>query len=515
MRLAPTPSDTEPAAGYSFRMADFQFVSRHGGSEQRYPLTPPGPLQIGRLEGCEVRLEDKQVSRRHARLEWNAIASGWRLFEAGGQTGTFVNGERLGAGESRDLSDGDIVAIGPVHLQLVGGEEAGATMVTGGAQPERETFEWVEDMPTNKFAFNDLVLIINLGKQLREAPDEVQTRSALVQAVARATGFANIAVVQRSGFGDGMDVLERLGDVVDRSGQLRMSRTMLRKAKDGLVLVTDQGVAGDHAIAASLERAAVNQAFCAPIGDRGRFGFLYADNGSVRGDEADRQRLRWAALVSNELAGMAGSHLDRLAHARDMVQLIADAVDSRDPCTGGHSVRVAGLARAIGRHAGLDERTCTLLYECGRVHDIGKIAVPDAVLKKRGPERLTEAEFALVRQHPQHAYNLLAGYPSMQSLLPGVLEHHEKWDGTGYPNGLRGEGISMLGRVLAIADVFDAITSDRPYRSGFSLAEARTIIERDAGTHFDPALVKAFLSIDPAVLAQHMQRSAESPTPAP
>ena len=490
-------------------MSDFALVSRQGGSEQRIPLLPPGPLQVGRLEGCEVLLDNKQVSRRHARLEWNAVAGAWRLVEAGGQAGTFVNGERLTAGDARDLGDGDVVGIGPVELTLEVCGHAGATMLPGDSGDSAERYERRRRRPNDAFAHRDLNLLLELGESLHGAPDETDTRAKLVDAVERATGFANIACVMIRGSGE-PEVVERRGDVLDRTGRLRMSRTMLRSARDGMVLVTDKSMAGDQAIAASLERVSVNQAFCIPIGEHGRFGFLYADNGTGRGDQADRQRLEDAADVSDAVVRMAGLHLDKLAHSRDMVQLIADAVDRRDPCTGGHSRRVAALARVIGQVAGFDERACSLLYESGRVHDIGKIAVRDAVLLKQGPERLTEEEFAEIRRHPQEGHDLLRQYPIMQAVLPGVLEHHEKWDGTGYPNRLKGEAISWLGRVLAVADVFDAITCERPYRSGFPLERARAIIEEGSGTHFDPTMVKAFLSIDSATLREHMERPTAS-----
>jgi len=228
-------------------------------------------------------------------------------------------------------------------------------------------------------------------------------------------------------------VLDSIGEVTDRSGHLRMSRTMLRNARDGMVLVTEKSGAGDQGIVASLERVSVNQAFCAPVGEQGRFGFLYADNGTGRGDAGERDRLKEAARVAHALVRMAASQFEKLAHSRDMVQLIADAVDRRDPCTGGHSRRVARLARLIAEVAGLDERTCTLIHDSGRVHDIGKLAVPDRVLLKQGPGRLDDAEFAEIRKHPQAGYDLLQAYPIMRSVLPGVLDHHEKWDGTGYP----------------------------------------------------------------------------------
>ena len=493
-------------------MADFALVSRQGGGEQRFALVPPGPLMIGRLEGCEVLLDNKQVSRKHARLEWNAVAGGWKLVESGGQAGTFVNGDRLGAGESRDLADGDVVAIGPVQLEMVVRGDGGVTMMGAETANDAEQFEALPVRPNDAFAHSDLALLLGLSEKLNGAPDETDTRRTLVESVEGATRFANIALVLPSQSGDGVEVIEQVGDVVDRSGRLRISRTMLRNARGGKVVVTDKGLAGDQAIAASLERVSVNQAFCIPVGEQGRFGFLYGDNGSSRGDARERERLDHAADVANALARMAAAHLEKLAHSRDMVQLIADAVDRRDPCTGGHSRRVAKLARAVARAAGLDERTCELVYESGRVHDIGKIAIPDRVLLKAGPERLTDAEFAEMQQHPKAGHELLSQYPIMHAVLPGVLDHHEKWDGTGYPRKLKGEAISLLGRVLAVADVFDAITCVRPYRTGFPLEKARGIIEEGSGKHFDPRMVRAFMSIDAAQLQRQYVEQAKVPS---
>ena len=495
-------------------MSDFALVCRQGGNEQRFPLVPPGPLTIGRLEGCDVLLDNKQVSRKHARLEWNAVAGGWRLVESGGQAGTFLNGDRLAAGESRDLSDGNIVAIGPVQMEMVARGSGGVTVMGGETANPAEQFESLAARPNDAFAHNHLARLLDMSETLHGAPDEAETRRALVHSVELITKFANIAFVLRTDSGDGVEVAEQIGDVVDRSGRLRISRTMLRKARNGIELVTDKGITGDQAMAASLERASVNQAFCIPVGEQGRFGFLYGDNGSSRGDARERERLEEAARVANALARMAGGHFDKLAHSRDMVQLIADAVDRRDPCTGGHSRRVAELARVVARAAGLEERTCSLVYESGRVHDIGKIAIPDAVLLKAGPGRLTEEEFAKMQTHPREGHDLLQQYPVMHAVLPGVLDHHEKWDGTGYPRKLKGDAISLLGRVLAVADVFDAITCVRPYRTGFPLEKARSIIAEGSGMHFDPAMVKAFMSIEPAVLQRHMEAPAAPTAPA-
>ena len=483
-------------------MTEASLIWNRAEGTTTFPLTPPGPLLIGRLPTCQVVLNDPKVSRSHARLD--CVSGVWRVQDSGSQAGTSVNGHRLAANDSQELSDGDVLACGPIAMEFSMAGVHGATMV-GGADDAKEAFERLLAGRNQDFGHEHLALLLDLSETLQREGSEQDMRAKLVEAVEQATRFANVAFVRRSNSTDGVEVLESVGEVTDRSGHLRMSRTMLRNARDGMVLVTDKSGAGDEAIVASLERVAVNQAFCMPVGEQGRFGFLYADNGTGRGDPGERERLKEAARVSNALVRMAASQFEKLAHGRDMVQLIADAVDRRDPCTGDHSSRVAELARAVARAAGLDERTCELVYESGRVHDIGKIAIPDAVLLKARPDRLTEKEFATMQEHPQAGHDLLQAYPIMQAVLPGVLDHHEKWDGTGYPRRLKGEEISLLGRVLAVADVFDAITCKRPYRDAFPLQRARSIIEEGSGTHFDPAMVKAFMSIPESELRTYME----------
>ncbi|MBM4005966.1 MAG: FHA domain-containing protein [Planctomycetes bacterium] len=483
-------------------MTEASLIWNRAEGTTTFPLTPPGPLLIGRLPTCQIVLNDPKVSRSHARLD--CVSGVWRVQDSGSQAGTELNGRRLAANESHELSDGDVLACGPIAMEFSMAGAHDATMV-GGADDAKEAFERLLAGRNQDFGHEHLALLLDLSETLQRESSEQDMRAKLVEAVDQATRFANVAFVRRSNSTDGVEVLESVGEVTDRSGRLRMSRTMLRNARDGMVLVTDKGGAGDEAIVASLERVAVNQAFCMPVGEQGRFGFLYADNGTGRGDLGERERLKEAARVSNALVRMAASQFEKLAHGRDMVQLIADAVDRRDPCTGGHSRRVARLARVVAQAAGLDERMCTLVHDSGRVHDIGKISVPDRVLLKNGPGRLDESEFAEIRKHPQAGHDLLQAYPIMQAVLPGVLDHHEKWDGTGYPRRIKGEEISLLGRVLAVADVFDAITCKRPYRDAFPLQKARSIIEEGSGTHFDPAMVKAFMSIPESELRTYME----------
>lgn len=173
---------------------------------------------------------------------------------------------------------------------------------------------------------------------------------------------------------------------------------------------------------------------------------------------------------------------------------LAAALDARDPYTAGHSVRVAHYADQIGRRAGLDTVLQGQLRRSALLHDIGKIGVRDAVLLKEG--KLTEEEFAQIKLHPVLGEAILRQIQpgdAMAPLLPGVRSHHERYDGRGYPDGLAGLDIPLFGRILAVADAFDAMTSDRPYRAGMALSRARTILEEGSGTQWDPLFVEAFV----------------------
>ena len=172
-----------------------------------------------------------------------------------------------------------------------------------------------------------------------------------------------------------------------------------------------------------------------------------------------------------------------------LAQLSA-AIEARDPFAKGHSSRVTVFAQAMARRIGLDQERVPILRLGALLHDVGKLAVPSTVLLKQGP--LTEAEVGQMRRHPVAGARMLKTLGAPPMILPVVLHHHERWDGSGYPSGQKGEEIPLEARMLSIADSFDAMTSTRPYRASKSPDEAMDELERCAGTQFDPELVDAF-----------------------
>jgi HD-GYP domain-containing protein (c-di-GMP phosphodiesterase class II) len=204
----------------------------------------------------------------------------------------------------------------------------------------------------------------------------------------------------------------------------------------------------------------------------------------------------WTALTLVLPAGAVYVAFKRNREMHDSTRMLlvslADTVDLRDPYTGGHSRRVTDFCAGILRELGLEGPDVAMIIASARVHDIGKIGIPDAVLQK--PGALTPEEWAIMQSHAERGAELLARYPDFARGVEIVRHHHERWDGKGYPTGLKEYAIPFGARVIAVADSFDAMTSDRPYRPGMSDRQAARILLDGRGTQWDARVVDAFLS---------------------
>jgi HD-GYP domain-containing protein (c-di-GMP phosphodiesterase class II)/methylmalonyl-CoA mutase cobalamin-binding subunit len=179
----------------------------------------------------------------------------------------------------------------------------------------------------------------------------------------------------------------------------------------------------------------------------------------------------------------------------ETVQRLSMAVEFRDEDTGAHIERIGRFSVLLAEHIGMDSDFCARLKHAAPLHDVGKVAIPDAILLKPGP--LTPEERAIVETHAEEGHRLVRGSSSsiLDMAATIALSHQEKWDGTGYPRGLKGEAIPIEGRIVAVADVFDALTSDRVYRKAFSIEEAVQMMREQRGRHFDPVLLDAFMEV--------------------
>jgi putative nucleotidyltransferase with HDIG domain len=169
---------------------------------------------------------------------------------------------------------------------------------------------------------------------------------------------------------------------------------------------------------------------------------------------------------------------------------LSRAIETRDPHSAGHAARVGFMAEVVAERVGWDEADVEVLRMGAALHDVGKLRVSERILRKPGP--LDEGELAEMRRHPEEGALMVAKVRSLRLVVPAVLYHHERWDGSGYPVGIEGEGIPPEARVLAVVDAFDAMTSDRPYRRAMTDRLAVAELERCAGTQFDPEIVRVF-----------------------
>jgi HD-GYP domain-containing protein (c-di-GMP phosphodiesterase class II) len=236
---------------------------------------------------------------------------------------------------------------------------------------------------------------------------------------------------------------------------------------------------------------------------------IAAKDFSVRADVRNRTEIGELAQGFNIMAEDIQQYISDLKRASeenrqlfiDSIEMIAAAVDAKDPYTKGHSGRVSNYSVILAGEIGLDEQEIELVRASATLHDVGKIGVDDQVLRKPGV--LSDEEFELMKRHTIIGFEIVRQVQQLADTLPGIRWHHESLDGAGYPDGIKGDEIPLLVRIIAVADTFDAITTDRPYQSGRDFPSAMDILKKHAGTRYDPLVVDALYS---AYTKGHLQK---------
>lgn len=229
--------------------------------------------------------------------------------------------------------------------------------------------------------------------------------------------------------------------------------------------------------------------------------------------EAHAQLIKYAEDLHKALSLLKNSHLELEMAYVDTVNRLAQAVEYKDEATGQHVLRICFFSAILAHALGMPNDRILRIYNSAAMHDVGKISIPDEILLKPGP--LTAEEFEIMKAHTTVGAKILAN--SKSNLLKTgqiiALNHHERWDGTRYPNGLKGSKTPIEGRIVGLVDVYDALRSDRPYKKAYSLEKTSAIIQQSCGKHFDPRLVKAFFENLPRITyIDEMLRSPNSTT---
>ena len=489
-------------------------------------------LRVGRLEQLEIVLDDSSVSRYHA--EVRITDRGWRVRDLGSTNGTRLNGVRLGAGQW-PVKAKDLIQFGEVSVVI---EEVSDLDTT----PKGETHDalrveeavrtsWSEavegvalDATRNPRANEQMLALLRASHHLVHMEKEEDLLQSILEDAVKVLDAQRGAIVLAeapdsrlklkaltTGKGTKQKSLFGMPRLVP-SSQFQFSHSLALRCFSRGESILCQKIEEDPELAAaqSIAEGAMASVLCVLLRTpRRQLGVLHLDRSPWQ-RPFSMEDLRLAdGLAANVSAGIECAQL--LRKQRDLfldtITILAQAVELRDEYTGGHTFRVTTYSLLLAEHMGMAQQDIDLIRIGTPLHDIGKIGIDDAILRK--PDRLTPEEFAIMKSHTVKGAEILETVPDLKNIIPIVRSHHERWDGHGYPDGLAGEAISPLARVVALADAFDAMTSDRPYRKGMPAAVAFAEIEKQTGKQFDPTLAQGFLAIKEAIL-QDMQGQGQS-----
>ena len=500
----------------------FEFVVRSGNEAGRTMAVSTGQtISLGRLSGCDVVVDDEAASRRHCTIaarEETCVVS-----DLQSANGTFVNEKRIA---SYQLQRGDKIRIGSTVIELIDAttmqpgaaaahtittslslvEARSRTVVSRAVDPTKleflsQVYKRRDEADLLQSAQKYLTTLHKVSEILSRASSVEALFDSIVSAILEVSGGDRAAILMRPRDGSTDDVTMVAVRTKDgkASGAVTLSRTVVNDViEKGISVFTDDALADERYVGGeSIVRQRIRSVMCAPMRTTDQIlGVLYVDSQMAR--EFNEAELELLAAVGNQ-AGIA-LHRARLMEEVerlffDVMKAIASLIDAKDGYTHKHSERVAQFGVRLARHLGFDADSRAVVELSGLLHDVGKIGVPDAILNK--PGKLTDDEFKQMRLHTVHGARILSQIQSERvvNILPGVKYHHERWDGNGYPEGLKGEEIPLLGRVLGVADFLDALTSDRSYRKALTLEEAVAMVKQLDGQAFDPAVVKAAVEL--------------------
>jgi putative nucleotidyltransferase with HDIG domain len=474
-------------------------------------------LRAGRLETLEIVLADTSVSRRHAEIR--VTQHGWLLRDLKSTNGTFLNGTRLGSGEW-PLRAHDVIRCGNVTL-VIDDLQDGKDYKNG--TPDQIVVEaatrstWEEAI--NGLAYNreqgprpgeQLLALLRAGHHLGHHTSEEDLLHSILNDAVSALDAQRGAIVLADGPNEPLRLRALANGRSHSGGRPGFSQHLAQRSfsRGESILCHKVDEDPELAMARSIAEGAMSSVLCVLLRTpRKRLGVLHLDRSPVQTPFTEDDLHLADALAANVSAGIECAQL--LRKERELffntITILAQAVELRDNYTGNHTARVTTYSLLLAKELDLSEDQINLIRIGTPLHDIGKIGIKDEILNK--PGRLTPEEFKIMQSHTVKGAAILETIPDLVPVIPIVRSHHERWDGRGYPDGLAGEAIPNLARIVAVADAFDAMTSDRPYRKGMPADVAFAEVRKQSGLQFDPKCAEAFLAIRPRLM-QEIQTDA-------
>jgi putative nucleotidyltransferase with HDIG domain len=467
-------------------------------------------LRVGRLDALEVVLNDDSVSRHHAEVRFTHL--GWRLCDLGSAKGTLLNGKRVGSGQW-PLRVRDLIQFGDVIVAVEAiedGEAATATTTTRDETLHGRAYD-SSHLPRPG---EQLLAMLRAGHHLVHLESETALLQSILHdavAVLDAQRGAIVLADDNTGqllpralvTGRGQPRAVAAGRA-EQGGRPYFSQSLALRSYTRGESILCHSVSDDPELALANSIApegAMASVLCVLLRTpRKRLGVLHLDRGPWQTPFTKDELHLADALAANVSAGIESAQL--LRKQRDLflnsITILAQAVGKRDTYTGGHSARVTSYSTLLGQRLGLAPKEMELIRVGTPLHDIGKIGVDDAILRKSG--KLTKEEYDAMKLHTVMGAAILESLPEMHPIIPIIRSHHERWDGQGYPDKTAGEETDRLARIVSVANAFDTMTSDTPYRRRMPAQMAFAEIEKCKGQQFDPECVSAFLSIRAKVL---------------
>ncbi len=518
-------------------LADYQLVFRTGPLAGTRMDLPIGRMSIGRDATCTVKIDDPKVSRLHCYIE---VEDTDVLFRDNNSTnGSLINGKKV---RWERVVLGDVIQVGVSEIALLEREDFNTIMFNSDSQPDvtaalesnsvsvdalaskfSRMFEYYKanasgislteqkELARTQRLLDSLQQLFNVSSQMSRLLPVPELLEVIGQGVFDVFAGADTLVILLAESGHENQFVPRYA--ADRSGdktpKVEISTTVLNRAVEARSTLVANDVGADSRFSASESIVGfhVTSVLCAPlvIGEN-VLGALYLDNRNevVNYDDLDAEIV--TAFANQAAVALDNARLcDNLQDSyHQMLQALVKAIEAKDQYTMGHTQRVKEYTLGIARQMGFDRKQLERLAMAAELHDIGKIGVKERIINK--PGGLTDTEYESIKMHVEMGEMILKPITYLHDLIPWIRSHHEKWDGSGYPDGLKGEECPLEGRILAAADAFDAMTSQRSYNKPLTFEQAVDRVRDSSGKHFDPAVAEALeIYVRREVISRHKE----------